>query len=94
MDTIFDFLKTYAEQYEVIDTRNFTASEIAKVKDAEIVASTYGTSVCFFMHGGGQKYIPTSRDSVVSVGDKVDLHTAKILTLEREGERINRVEIV
>jgi hypothetical protein len=37
------------------------------------------------MRGGGKTYIPMSRDSKLCVGDKVDLTTAKIIHLHRNG---------
>jgi hypothetical protein len=47
------------------------------------------------MKDGCQKYIPLSRDSVASEGDVVDLKTAKLLKLKKDGtdETIDRVEI-
>ncbi|MBO7417914.1 MAG: leucine-rich repeat protein [Bacteroidaceae bacterium] len=70
----------------VKDSRPFNPEEIAAVKKAEVVASKYGKSVCFFMQAGGQTYIPLSNSSSLTVGDSVDLRTAKILTLSREGK--------
>jgi hypothetical protein len=47
------------------------------------------------MKSGCQTYIPLSRDSSATEGDRVDLAKAKILTLVKEGtdEKIDRVEI-
>lgn len=90
---IFLGLKQYATQFQVINRRAFDAEEIEKVKNAKVVASEYGMSVCFFMKEGYQTYIPVSRDSNPNIGDTVDLTTAKILTLEKDGNTINRIEI-
>jgi len=90
---IFAGLQKYATKFQVIDIRSFEADELAEVKSAKVVASQYGMSVCFYMTEGCQKYIPLSRDSQVSVGDTIDLTQAKILTLEKDGEKINRIEI-
>ena len=89
---IFAGLQKYAESYKVVDTRVFTADEIAAVKSAKVVSSEYGYSVCFYMVEGGQTYIPVSRDSVVAAGDAVDLTKVKLLTLVKGDSTINRVE--
>ncbi len=84
-----DFSGKLIEQecgWAVKDTRLFDPEEIALVKRAEVVASQYGNSVCFFMQTGGQTYIPLCESSSLSVGDSFDLKTAKIITLYREGK--------
>ena len=91
---IFAGLQVYGGKWNVIGERTFDAEEIAAVKKAEVVASEYGNSVCFFMNGGGQTYIPLSNQSSLSVGDSVDLTKAKILTLHRDGNAdITRIDI-
>lgn len=91
---IFDSLAKYANQYSVINRRSFNETEKSAVISADVVASEYGLSVCFLMVSGGKTYIPVSRDSVCSVGDKVNLETSELLTLSREGSTdINRVEV-
>ena len=91
---IFAGLQVYGGSWNVTSERNFEAEEIAAVKKAEVVASQFGNSVCFFMVGGGQTYIPLSNQSTLSVGDEVDLTKAKLLTLHRDGnDDIMRVSI-
>ena len=92
---IFASLKSYANSFKKVGTRDFSAEEVNLVNNAKVVLSQYGMSVCFYMKDGCQKYIPLSRDSVASEGDAVDLTKAKILTLKKEGsdEVIDRVEI-
>lgn len=90
---IFAGLQKYATKFEVSNTRDFDPEELAQVNSAKVVASQYGLSVCFYMKEGCQKYIPLSRDSTASIGDEVNLQTAKILTLVKDGESINRIEI-
>ena len=70
----------------VKNSRPFNPEEIAAVKRAEVVASQYGNSVCFFMKGGGQTYIPLSKQSNLTVGDELDIKTAKIITLSQKGK--------
>lgn len=91
---IFNGLPVYGGSWNVTNSRGFDADEIAMVRRAEVVASEYGNSVCFFMNGGGQTYIPLSKNSSLGVGDSVDLTKAKLLTLHRDGsDDITRVDI-
>ncbi len=74
-------------------SRAFTAEEQRAVSSATVVSSQYGNSVCFMMVGGGQTFIPLSQNSSKSVGDTIDLSSAKLLTLGKDGEfDIFRVE--
>ena len=93
---IFSGLQVYGGSWNVVadKTRGFNAEELALIDRAEVVASEYGNSVCFFMKSGGQSYIPLSRDSNLTVGDSVDVTKAKLLTLHRDGsDDITRVSI-
>lgn len=90
---IFNSLRVYAGKWMVKASRSFTQEEIDAVDHASVVDSQYGSSVCFFMKGGGQTFIPLSTNSALGVGDDVDLSKASLLTLERAGEAdIYRVE--
>ena len=75
----------------VKSTRSFDPEEIAAVRRAEVVASQYGNSICFFMNAGGQTYIPLSKQSKLAVGDELDLRTSKILTLVKGKDEITRI---
>lgn len=91
---IFGTLRTYAGKWSLKSSRKFEEEEIDAVSKAEVVPSSYGNSVCFFMKSGGNKYIALSNDAIVGVGDSVDLSKAQLLTLEKEGESdILRVKI-
>ena len=90
---IFSALRVYAGKWSEKAKRAFTSDEISAVEKATVVDSQYGQSVCFYMHSGCQHYIPVSRDSVVTTGTAVDLSKAKILTLERDGQTLHRIEI-
>lgn len=90
---IFQNLQVYGGSWNVTASRSFDAEEIAAVKNAEVVTSEYGLSVCFFMKSGGQTYIPLSNQSTLKAGDSVDMNAAKLLTLHRDGSGdITRVE--
>lgn len=82
---VFDSLRSYAASWNVKSSREFQPEEIQAVRRAEVVPSDYGNSVCFTMISGAKKYIPLDRDSTLSIGDSVDLNSAKLLTLGREG---------
>ena len=89
MDTmmnVFDGRTQYGNGYEIIDNRNFTEKEISMVNKADVVASTYGKSVRFFMKSKCQMFIPLSTESSAAIGQIVNLYEAKILTLCRQGE--------
>lgn len=84
-DNVFNATKVYADGYKEVESRVFNAAEVAAVTSATVVSSNYGKSCCFLMKSGGKTYIPMSRDSKLCVGDKVDLTTAKIVHLHRDG---------
>ena len=91
---IFAGLTQYAQKWSLKDSRDFTEEEINAVEHAEVTKSEYGKSVCFFMNGGGQTFIPLSSDCSLGVGEPVDLTKAKILTLSRQGDAdIHRISI-
>lgn len=90
---IFSSLRVYAGKWSIKASRAFTAEEQSAVVSASVVPSQYGNSVCFMMANGGQTFIPLSSTSSLGVGDNVNLSTAKLLTLEKQGEAdIYRVE--
>ena len=83
--------------WTVKTTRPFDAEEIAAVDVADVVDSKYGLSVRFKMnagdHAGDYMYIPLCEYSLLKSGDTIDMTTAKLITLCREGEDdIYRVE--
>lgn len=83
---IFSALRVYAGKWQVKDTRDFTADEINAVDHATVVDSQFGKSVCFFMKTGGQTFIPLSNNSGLATGADVDMKSAKLMTLSRDGD--------
>lgn len=83
---IFENVKIYPDKWEVTDVRNFTVEEIAAVASAEVVQGDFGLSVCFTMINGGKAYIGLDGNSSYSIGDKVDVKSAQLLTLSKKGE--------
>lgn len=91
---IFSALRVYAGKWSEKSSRNFSSEEVAAVEKAEVVESQYGFSVCFFMVGGGQSYIPLDQNSSAAIGEQIDLTKASLVTLSRPGEDdIYRVRI-
>ena len=66
--------------------RHFTQDEIDAVERTIVVASQYGNSVCFYFKSGGETSIPLSQFSTLTIGDSLDLKTAIIITLSRDGD--------
>ena len=83
---LLDGLRVFASSWEVTSTDKLSAADIKSVEKAEVVSSTYGLSACFFMKSGGRKYMPLSRDVEAEEGDEIDLKSAKVLTLSKDGE--------
>lgn len=91
---IFSALRIYAGKWSEKSSRQFAPEEVAAVDKAEVVESQYGLSVCFFMSGGGQTYIPLDQNSSAGIGQEIDLSKATLVTLTRPGEEdIYRVRI-
>lgn len=92
--SIFSTLQVYAGKWSVKSTRDFDAEEIALVEHAVVVSSSYGNSVQFTLKAGGLTFIPLDNSSTLGVGETVDLHKAKIVTLCKSGENdIHRILI-
>lgn len=83
---IFSNLKVYGGKWSVKSTRTFSKDELDLVSKAQVVESQYGASCCFFMKNGTTMFIPMSSDSKSEVGDFIDVNSAEIITLEKQGE--------
>lgn len=77
----------YGGKWSEKSSRKFSADELALVDKAQVVESQYGSSCCFFMKNGTTMYVPMSQDAKSEVGDIVDLSSAEIVTLEKQGEK-------
>ena len=80
-------LRSYVGKWAVKSTEKMSKNDIKSVESAKVVPSQYGLSVCFVMKAGGQKFLPISNDCNLEEGDTVDLSTAEIITLGRDGEK-------
>ena len=83
---IFNSLRIYAGKWEVKETRDFTAEEIAAISQAVVVSSQFGSSVQFTMTAGGMTFIPLDQNSQLGTGELIDLSKAKLITLSKSGE--------
>jgi hypothetical protein len=90
---IISSLTKYAGNWNVTDSRKFTAEEISLVTKAQVVPSQYGSSLCLFLKSGQQSFIPLSNTATAKDGDVVNLNEATLMCLSREGDDdIYRVE--
>ena len=83
---IFSALRVYAGKWSEKAVRAFSKEEQDAIEKAEVVDSQYGQSVCFFMKAGGQSYIPLDQNSSKATGDTIDLSSASLVTLSKQGE--------
>lgn len=83
---IFASLRTYAGKWNLTGSRKFSVEEVNAVDKAVVVDSQYGSSVCFHMKSGGMTFIPLSSDSTKGIGEEIDLASAELLTLSKDGE--------
>lgn len=83
---IFSAINIYPGKWQETENRVFTQEELNAVKDAVVVDSQFGQSVCFHMMSGASAYIPLSNDCRKATGDSVDIKAARLITLSREGE--------
>lgn len=81
-----DKLRTYAGSWSEASRDKLSKAEVAQVESAEVVEGQYGLSMCFIMKSGGKKFMPLSRDSQLEEGDKVNVQSIEIVTLERDGD--------
>lgn len=84
---LFSNLKVYGGKWSEKSSRKFSQEELALVEKAKVVESEYGLSCCFFMKNGTTMYVPMSQDAKSGIGDMVDLSSAEIVTLEKQGEK-------
>lgn len=92
--SIFSGLPSYAGKWQVKSVNEFSAEDKALVSRATVVNSQYGLSVCFMMKAGNMHFIPVDQNSNVNAGDEVNLDSAKIVTLGKQGESdIQRVRV-
>ena len=84
---LFSNLKVYGGKWSEKSSRKFSQEELALIDKAQVVESQYGTSCCFFTKHGTTMYVPMSKDAKSEVGDMIDLSSAEIITLEKQGEK-------
>lgn len=83
---LFSNLRVYGGKWSVKSSRKFTDEEKSMVTKAQVVESQYGNSCCFFMSNGTTMFVPMANDAKSNVGDMIDMSTAEVLTLEKQGE--------
>lgn len=86
MLNIFEALKNYAGNWNLVETRSFTSEEIANIVSAKVVPSQFGNSVKFIRTEGSIVFIPLSTESTLVVDNDFDVSTGKLLRLSKPGE--------
>ncbi len=76
-----------SEKWVIKEQRLFSSEEVKAVLDAVVVSGKLGRVVQFTLEGGYMAYIPLEQSSTLTVGDKVDMKHAKVLTLCKSGEK-------
>lgn len=76
-----------SEKWVIKEQRLFSSEEVKAVLDAIVVSGKLGRVVQFTLEGGYMAYIPLEQSSTLTVGDKVDMKHAKVLTLCKSGEK-------
>lgn len=84
--SIFSGCKSYAGKWQVKSVEAIPAEDRSAIKSAHVVNSQYGLSVCFIMKAGNMFFKSLDETSQASAGDEVNLDTAKVVTLERQGD--------
>lgn len=82
-------LQSYGGKFTVTNTQQVDTSGVDRIR---VVDSEYGPEMCFFMKNGRVKYSKLSNLSTLQVDDAVKVDSVKVITLERDGEEINRVD--
>lgn len=78
--------KVAPETWAIKEQRSFTEEEINAVLDAIVVSGKFGKVVQFTLKEGYMTYIPLDQSSTLSIGDKIDIKSALLLTLWKKGE--------
>lgn len=86
MSNLFKNLKKYETSWNVVSIDTFDQEDMSMIKFAEVVKSTYGTSLKLTLTNGSV-YIPIDpRDETYAIGDVVKLSRVRIKTLHKDGE--------
>lgn len=86
MSSVFLNLKKYEQNWTVVSLDSLDAEDISLINYAEVVKSTYGSSLKFIVPDGSF-YIPIdNKDEHYHIGDRVDLTRVIVKTLRKDGE--------
>jgi hypothetical protein len=92
--SIFDNSILYNAKWNEKSVSAFSAEDKAQIASATVVDSNYGKSVCFAMRNGGMHYIPLDNTCDVAVGTAIDVNTAQVVVLSKQGEKdIQRIRV-
>ena len=91
---VFAGQKVYGDGWNETNRRDFNDFEKSMVEHAEAHMGDYGMSLCCYLRGGGKVYFGFSKacQSTVPEGMSFSLCDLSILTLERDGKTVIKVE--
>ena len=88
----FDGVKLYPIScWTVVKEREFTENELKSIKEAKVIPSKFGMSVCF-MFVNGNRYIPLEPVAAVNLGDRLKPENLKLIELEYTGTDPNQIK--
>lgn len=94
-NSMFSNSKLYAGNWTVKSIVPISEEDKNRIQSAHVVNSQYGLSACFIMKSGGMFFKGIDNQSNVAVGDPIDINTAKLVTLQRQGDAdIQKIRIV
>lgn len=90
---IFEGLQV-GRSWQVTNVRNLTPFEYLQIVSATVVQSQFGYSVEFLLKNGKQSKVPLSTKCYADdlEGTVIDPCSIKVLTLEKDGDTIIRIE--
>jgi hypothetical protein len=73
--------------WSIKEVRNFTQEEIDSFISNTIEPAEHGNAVRFDMKSGGRTYIPLAYSATKGVFETIDMQTAKLIIISKEGEK-------
>lgn len=89
---LFDIIKMYKSDWEEVGKRKFEEAECNAIKEAVIVASKYGRSVCFIIPGKGKGFVPLEPIAKGEIGDSLNPRDLELVSLKYVGSDETQVK--
>lgn len=82
---VFSNLRVFGGNWNVSSRRKFNDAEKSIIREANVVDSHYGYSVCFLLKDNTMRYIPLTSDSTLTSGE-LNIDSLEVLVLSKPGE--------